>query len=177
MDQVPSCSGLCATDMAKIQLNASRMAADATSPNGFSLVSINYPTAVLTLLLGYVVACSYLRFRFEKAMIRRFNYSGRASLAGMSSNDAQSIIAYLMTYEFPYIYKTALQFAIFKVRRGLGVLGKEHDRVLTRGRHTALKPCLDSLWLPRASRTQRLQQRGKGYAFREPPPPPPRDSC
>lgn len=103
-------------DMAETRYNYSRMTADHASPKDVALLSISYPAAFFTLIVGYAIVCSCLRFRYEKAMMRRFNYPDRASLSKMTSNDAQSILSYLMTYEFPYIYKTALQFAIFKVR-------------------------------------------------------------
>ncbi len=32
----------------------------------------------------------------------------------MTNDDAQKILQYIMNYEFPYVYKTSLQFAIVK---------------------------------------------------------------
>lgn len=59
--------------------------------------------------------CSFFRFRKEKAMLQRFGYSDRASMAKMTNDDAQKILENIMSYEFPLLYKFSLQFAIFKV--------------------------------------------------------------
>lgn len=64
----------------------------------------------------WVILCSSLRFRNEKAMLRRYNYQTRASLAKMTNDDAQQIVKYILDSEFPLIYKLSLQFALFKVR-------------------------------------------------------------
>lgn len=161
MDSLSARPGFCSTDVTGFHFNnRSGTAADCADPSRFAAVSSNYPITVLfTVLLVYAAICSSLRFRHEKAMLRRFNYPDRASLANMTSNDAQSILAYIMSYEFPFIYKTALQFAIFKV----GEYHHEQRRGtagLTHGRHTASNPCLDLSWRPRASLTPRLHQRG-----------------
>ena len=79
------------------------------------LSSFTSPAVLLALSVAYLALCSALRFRHEKAMRRRFNYPDRASFSRMTSDDAQAIIADLMSYEFPLLYKTSLQFAIFKV--------------------------------------------------------------
>lgn len=63
----------------------------------------------------YVAICSSLRFRHEKAMRRRFRYTDRSSLAKMSNDDASEILKTLIVYEFPKMYRAALEFAIFKV--------------------------------------------------------------
>ena len=56
-----------------------------------------------------------LRYRFEKAMLKKFNYPNRASLVGMTNDDAQAILQYLITQEFPAFYKLGLQLGLFKV--------------------------------------------------------------
>ncbi|KAK7743453.1 hypothetical protein SLS53_003987 [Cytospora paraplurivora] len=63
------------------------------------------------------VLCSILRFRNEKAMLQRFGYSDRAMMAKMTNDDAQKILQYIITYEFPLMYKLSLQFGIFKTSR------------------------------------------------------------
>ncbi|TPX07452.1 uncharacterized protein E0L32_002078 [Thyridium curvatum] len=73
-------------------------------------------TVLLAALAVYVGICSALRFHFERAMRKKFNYPDRESLSRMTNDDAQSILEYIVTREFPYLYKLALQFAIFKVR-------------------------------------------------------------
>lgn len=143
MDSLSARSGFCSTNIVDTRFNVSGMATDGTSPSRFSAMSLSYSAVFFTLLLVYATICSSLRFRYEKAMLRRFNYPDRASLANMTSNDAQSILAYIMSYEFPFIYKTALQFGIFKVGDRPRALGKGMA-VLTCRRHTASNPCLDS---------------------------------
>lgn len=64
----------------------------------------------------YVILCSSLRFRNEKAMAQRYHYPTRASLAKMTNDDAQQILMNILDYEFPLIYKLSLQFGLFKVR-------------------------------------------------------------
>jgi hypothetical protein len=60
------------------------------------------------------VLCSALRFRKEKKLLRKYQYTGRESLVHMSNDDAQAINKTLMAYEFPKLYTASLQFAIFK---------------------------------------------------------------
>ncbi len=67
-------------------------------------------------LAVYLSVCSFLRFRFEEAMLRKFNYLDRNSMSRMTNDDAQAIMKYIMDQEFPQFYQLALQFAIFKVR-------------------------------------------------------------
>lgn len=61
------------------------------------------------------VFCSIFRFKHEKAMLQRFGYINRASMSTMTNDEAQKILKYIMTYEFPLMYKLSLQFALFKV--------------------------------------------------------------
>ncbi len=77
-------------------------------------------TWLAPLLVAYVGLCSVLRFRFERAMRRKFNYPDRASMAHMTSDDAQAILQYIIQWEFPYMYNLAMQFAVFKVPPVLG---------------------------------------------------------
>lgn len=61
------------------------------------------------------IICSVFRFKKESAMLQRFGYVDQASMAKMTNDDAQKIMVYIMSYEFPLLYKLSLQFAIFKV--------------------------------------------------------------
>src|SRR3954469_18753875 len=67
------------------------------------------------ILAAYMVLCSMLRYRFERAMLKKFNYPDRLSLARMTNDDAQAILRYLITQEFPAFYKLGLQLGLFKV--------------------------------------------------------------
>jgi hypothetical protein len=80
-----------------------------------SRLSLVSPSVWLTLFAVYAMFCSLLRFRLEKAMRGRFNYPDRDSLARMTNDDAQAIVKYILDQEFPFMFKTSLQFAIFKV--------------------------------------------------------------
>ncbi|OAA65910.1 hypothetical protein SPI_02697 [Niveomyces insectorum RCEF 264] len=76
--------------------------------------TVSWPTVLFAVFAGYVLLCSALRFRFERAMRRKFPYPDRASLARMTLDDAQAILGYIIQYEFPYLYKLSIQFGIFK---------------------------------------------------------------
>ena len=71
--------------------------------------------AFVAILAVYIAICSMLRFRREKYLRRKLSYPDRASLGRMTNEDAQQILQFLITSEFPYMYKTSLQFALLKV--------------------------------------------------------------
>jgi predicted transcriptional regulator len=48
-------------------------------------------------------------------MCRKFGYTNRESFSRMTNVDAQAIIVYLSQLEFPKIYTSSVQFALFKV--------------------------------------------------------------
>jgi hypothetical protein len=81
----------------------------------FTLSTLTSWSSLATIFGLYVVLCWSLRFRHEKAMLRRFKYTDRASLANMTNDDASEILKSLIVYEFPKLYHASLQFAIFKV--------------------------------------------------------------
>jgi hypothetical protein len=53
-------------------------------------------------------------------MAKWFNYPDRKSLSRMTNVEAQKILAYVGELEFPRMYYTSIQFALFKV--GLAVV-------------------------------------------------------
>ncbi|ORY66991.1 uncharacterized protein BCR38DRAFT_425464 [Pseudomassariella vexata] len=69
---------------------------------------------IVPTVLGYLLLCQALRFRREKAMRRKYGYPDRASLARMTTTDAQMIISDLSMYEFPYMTMASAQFGLFK---------------------------------------------------------------
>lgn len=87
-------------------------------PTGGNAVPLAWRPAwmgpLVAVAAGYVVLCSLLRFRFEKAMRRRFGYADGPSLARMTNDEAQAILQYIIQREFPQMYELALQFGIFK---------------------------------------------------------------
>ena len=62
----------------------------------------------------YICLCSFLRFQRRDAMQKKFNFPNRQSLSSMTNVDAQAIIVYLLELEFPRLYYTSIQFALFK---------------------------------------------------------------
>lgn len=83
-------------------------------PPDSELVWPSWPILLGTVAAGYLILCSALRFRFENATRRRFNYLDRESFARMTNDDAQAILSDLVLREFPFMYNTALQFGIYK---------------------------------------------------------------
>ncbi|KAF3342591.1 hypothetical protein VD0002_g5584 [Verticillium dahliae] len=81
-----------------------------------SHISMSWPSVplLLAIVLGYLLLCQSLRFYHINALQKRLGYTDRASLAGMSNDDAQIILKHIMERDFPMFYELALQFAIFK---------------------------------------------------------------
>jgi hypothetical protein len=48
-------------------------------------------------------------------MHKKYNFPDKASLSKMTNVEAQAIMQYLAELEFPKIYETSVQFALFKV--------------------------------------------------------------
>ncbi|KAI0450560.1 hypothetical protein F5B21DRAFT_426237 [Xylaria acuta] len=72
---------------------------------------------VVPAVLGYVVLCRALRYRGEKKLRRRMGFperGGREALSRMTNDQAQQIIKYLSSYEFPAFHLLSLQFGLFK---------------------------------------------------------------
>lgn len=69
---------------------------------------------LLPAFLLYVFIASMLRFRRMNQKHREFNYPDRKALAKMTIGDAHKIQLYLFRYEFPFIARKALQFALFR---------------------------------------------------------------
>jgi len=67
----------------------------------------------------YALVCRFLRFRRRDALLKKYHYPTRESLSKMTNDDAQAIGQILGQLEFPYIYVTSLQFALFKVSQSL----------------------------------------------------------
>ncbi|PVH74715.1 hypothetical protein DL98DRAFT_519052 [Cadophora sp. DSE1049] len=69
---------------------------------------------VVSGFLFYIILCSALRFNRRNAMLKKYNFTGRKSLARMTNVEAQAIMGLLAELEFPKIYYTSVQFALFK---------------------------------------------------------------
>lgn len=74
---------------------------------------------VFTLVAFYAVLCSLLRYQRRDALHKKLGLSDRRPLSEMTVVEAQSITAHLAEFEFPKIFYTSIQFALFKVRTQL----------------------------------------------------------
>lgn len=72
-----------------------------------------------TLLASYALLCNILRFRRRDELAKKYGYHDRASLAKMTTTEAQEILKTLSELEWPTVYLTSLEFALFKVRARL----------------------------------------------------------
>lgn len=79
------------------------------------LTSASWPQLLVPAALAYLGLCRTLRFRRERALRRRFGYHDRASLAKMTAEEAQQIVHFLSSWEFPLFNFLALEFGLFKV--------------------------------------------------------------
>jgi hypothetical protein len=68
-----------------------------------------------TAFAGYVLLCNSLRFRRVKQMEKKFGYDTREKMASMTTTDAQKIISYMSELEYPKVFLTSVEFALFKV--------------------------------------------------------------
>lgn len=72
-----------------------------------------------TIFASYALLCNILRFRRRDGLVKKYGYHGRASMAKMTTTEAQEILLTLSELEFPTTYMTCLEFALFKVRARL----------------------------------------------------------
>ncbi|KAF4975839.1 hypothetical protein FZEAL_7428 [Fusarium zealandicum] len=69
---------------------------------------------LLTALLGYVILCSLLRFRRINSLRSRYGFHERASLGGMTNQDAHEIVKNVFYFEFPLFYDLSVRLALFE---------------------------------------------------------------
>lgn len=86
------------------------------------LQSIPVPTTQTTIALavagltGYLIACRRMRYVRSQAYSARFAGQTREELyQNITLTDAEEVIHAIARYEFPRIYNTSLQFALFRV--------------------------------------------------------------
>lgn len=84
----------------------------AATITAFSWTTVPY---LVSGFVFYVFVCNVLRFRRRDTMHRKYYYPDRKSLGSMTNVDAQQITMYLAELEFPKLYYTSVQFALFKV--------------------------------------------------------------
>lgn len=75
-------------------------------------------TIALTIagLTGYLVACRRMRYVRSRAYSARYAGQTREELyRNMKLADAEGVVHAMARYEFPRIYTTSLQFALFRV--------------------------------------------------------------
>lgn len=80
-----------------------------------------------SLLASYALLCSALRFRRRDAMAKKYGYISRQSMANMTTTEAQEIVKYMSELEFPKIFVSSIEFALFKVR--LNLLSSARDGI------------------------------------------------
>jgi hypothetical protein len=71
-------------------------------------------TYAISAFILYTILCSFLRYQRRDAMLKKYNFPTRQSLSKMTNVEAQAITEYLGQLEFPKIFTTSLQFALFK---------------------------------------------------------------
>ena len=64
---------------------------------------------VISGFLFYIMLCSAFRFSRRNAMLKKYKFTGRKSLARMTNVEAQAIMGQLAELEFPKIYYTSVQ--------------------------------------------------------------------
>ena len=88
------------------------------------LMYINLPASIARVLrwelavpafIAYLLLVRSLRFRRRDNLEARYAPSGRASLASLTNNDAQTILKDLTELEFPKFFGFSIIFALFKV--------------------------------------------------------------
>jgi hypothetical protein len=77
--------------------------------------SLLSPASSILLLLSYLLLVRLLRYSRGNSLAKKLGYTDRASLKGMTNEDAQKIISFLAELEFPKVFLSSLQFALFKV--------------------------------------------------------------
>lgn len=85
------------------------------SPSSPTSFLSSHKTTILLLLTTYLLLVHILRYSRRDAMLKKFGYTTRESLAKMTNTDAQAIMSNLGELEFPRFFKMSLQFALFKV--------------------------------------------------------------
>jgi hypothetical protein len=97
----------------------SELLATATSLCPWTLLSpiSSWKAYVAPTALGYMLLCRALRYRGEKSLRRDMGFpasAGREALSHMTNDEAQQIIKYLASWEFPLFHFLSLQFGLFK---------------------------------------------------------------
>jgi hypothetical protein len=81
-----------------------------------SKMSIPWGYVLVTSIVLYPIIQQYLRYARERAMLKKFNYPTRTSMAKMTNQDAFLIQKYIASLEFPKLFESSIQFALFRVR-------------------------------------------------------------
>ncbi|KAF1981069.1 hypothetical protein K402DRAFT_398886 [Aulographum hederae CBS 113979] len=69
---------------------------------------------VLLVFMFYLALVRLLRYRRRDTLLKRYNYPTRESYSKMTVDDAQAIQIELNELEFPFMFQTALELALFK---------------------------------------------------------------
>jgi hypothetical protein len=90
-----------------------------------SAVTGSLLSKILAGFAGYVALCSALRFRRVKQHLNHLQYHTRESLSKMTVDDARVILQELLYTDFPFLYETSLQLALFRVLKITGHFFRE----------------------------------------------------
>ena len=89
-----------------------------TTPNVETSSATSYvirTSYVISGVLFYIMLCSAFRFGRRDAMLKKYRFTGRKSLARMTNVEAQAIMGQLAELEFPKIYYTSVQWVLFLI--------------------------------------------------------------
>lgn len=70
----------------------------------------------IALVVGYPLLARSLRYRRVNKTLKKYNYPTRESMAKMTDEEAYQIQKQLGSFEFPFMFLKALQFALFRVK-------------------------------------------------------------
>lgn len=68
-----------------------------------------------TVFASYALLCNALRFMRRDQLQKKYGYYDRESMARMTTTEAQEIIKTLSESEWPLVFMTSVEFALFKV--------------------------------------------------------------
>ena len=80
-----------------------------------------------TIFASYALLCNALRFRRRDQLQKKYGYYDRESMGRMTTTEAQEILKTLIQSEWPLLYMTSIEFALFKVSYTSRIQAKAED--------------------------------------------------
>lgn len=84
------------------------------APSGFDVVLSSRAAVIVGAVAAYVATCRMLRYARRDREHSRRSYHDVESFQKMSATEAQEIVEYVISCEFPLLSEKALSFALFK---------------------------------------------------------------